>query len=454
MRWFPRINFSLRTLLLLVLALASAATLWWNWGPWVPLATIEEPGLIQNIWFSDDDQFIFVCYQNHLDNARYHLDVLNAQTGVRYRLLEHAAINPWFGPGGAYVWSNLGEPNYMDIVYNFDTGKQLIYDTPKYPINQMLSTPSVDGNLIVLHMKDSDVLARLPAIEPVETFPRGTIQQFDHDTLTLLDGQHITIRDVNTGAVMATMMPPEHFNIQSVSTMPHYMIANGRLQEPQGGTKEEIIYSLNQKKWLGKLPPLRGGISSDGQRTLWFDYSKSPWKFKVLNVETRQETVLGTSTLEAYNGQFSRNDQLIWDGQGSMYDANALQKLWDRPNSIGQLSPTSEVIYVADSKVDPHSSDAMFDARYGQLIMKLSGPRLPNLEGPLTDVVWANYSLNFISWHGRIANPKSERTTRATLFRLHRPIVWYGPACLPEFWLTFFFSIGLLWSLFRDRKNA
>ena len=46
----------------------------------------------------------------------------------------------------------------------------------------------------------------------------------------------------------------------------------------------------------------------------------------------------------------------------------------------------------------------------------------------------------------------SNTTGTISVFRLRRPWQWYGPAYLPEFWLTLVLGVGFLWSVWRDRR--
>src|SRR4051794_39375365 len=71
-RWRPQ--FLLRTLLLFVLTLASAATLWWNWGPWHLAYLIEENAPIRAAGFSPDGQYVYTLTEPDA-NAEHIQDV-------------------------------------------------------------------------------------------------------------------------------------------------------------------------------------------------------------------------------------------------------------------------------------------------------------------------------------------------------------------------------------------
>ena len=55
-------------------------------------------------------------------------------------------------------------------------------------------------------------------------------------------------------------------------------------------------------------------------------------------------------------------------------------------------------------------------------------------------------------------SPKAERflaickNNKVLIWRCYSPFGWWRIAWMPTFWLTTVFGIGLLWSLFRDRR--
>src|SRR5438552_2669114 len=52
------LRFSLRTLLLAILLIASAATLYWNWGPWAPSLHIDVPVKVDNFMIAPGGRWI------------------------------------------------------------------------------------------------------------------------------------------------------------------------------------------------------------------------------------------------------------------------------------------------------------------------------------------------------------------------------------------------------------
>lgn len=48
--------------------------------------------------------------------------------------------------------------------------------------------------------------------------------------------------------------------------------------------------------------------------------------------------------------------------------------------------------------------------------------------------------------------PNEEGSKTACIWYLRRPLAWYGPAFLPEFWLTLGFAAALVWSILRKER--
>src|SRR5437868_6455487 len=92
-----RLRFSLRTLLLFVLLIASAGALWWRWEPWGFSYTINMPdGPPTTVHFSDDGRLLLIAYDeptdrnSDSDKSTTCLDVREAASGQRRILLRHS----------------------------------------------------------------------------------------------------------------------------------------------------------------------------------------------------------------------------------------------------------------------------------------------------------------------------------------------------------------------------
>ena len=78
----------------------------------------------------------------------------------------------------------------------------------------------------------------------------------------------------------------------------------------------------------------------------------------------------------------------------------------------------------------------------------VNGKLLAILKGHSNEVLSASFSPD-----SKCIVTASEDSTARIWVRNH-PEQWWGVAWLPEFWLTLAISVGLGWSVWRDRKIA
>jgi len=91
--------------------------------------------------------------------------------------------------------------------------------------------------------------------------------------------------------------------------------------------------------------------------------------------------------------------------------------------------------------------DAVLDADTGMTLFNLSQYRWPNL------LLNKRLVIQFAPSRPEFLTSSPDGTCPTTVWRLRRPLAWYGPALLPEFWLTAILSLALIWSIIRDRKT-
>ena len=98
-------------------------------------------------------------------------------------------------------------------------------------------------------------------------------------------------------------------------------------------------------------------------------------------------------------------------------------------------SPDGKLIVTDANEMTVHILDAV------------TGKSLFALKGHADNVTSAAYSPD----GKRIVTGSFDKTAR--LWQRRRPEYWWGVAWLPEFWLTLALGLGLLWSVWRDRKG-
>jgi len=139
-RWLPRIRFSLRTLLFVVLLIGSGTALWLHWNPWRLVRELQMPKQIINCAeFSPDGRYIVTPHDDKL--AR----IFNADTGELVRELSgHTArlVSATYSPDGTKIITSgnrdamtNGNWDRTTRIWDAQTGKQLrvLPDAQGYP---------------------------------------------------------------------------------------------------------------------------------------------------------------------------------------------------------------------------------------------------------------------------------------------------------------------------------
>ena len=80
-------------------------------------------------------------------------------------------------------------------------------------------------------------------------------------------------------------------------------------------------------------------------------------------------------------------------------------------------------------------------SRSGELIYQMEGP-----DAPVCELGIFRGVPRLLLFHG------GDNDRHHIEYRRRRPEPWYGVVWLPEFWLTLVLGVGLLWSVWRDRK--
>ena len=438
-RWLPRICFSLRTLLLIVLTAASGATLWWNWGPWAVAFSVKEPGEIDNVYFTEDDDLVVFKYRLSKDYFGSCADVRVAKTGRLQTL-----INDPESAGGFAL-----DGNYLRFTHRPD---RLITFPKLYDIRtgQSIGSPPIcvqnpghwrwDLASPYLILKDDNItqILRLPKFELVQTLAMYT-QMADSRTLIIRNKGHFDIQNIENGKIISTPDFQGSFRYRACNTL-FFDDSNDKRYAIDASTGK-LLYVVNA---------IRKTQSRDG--TLIFVRNNKD----ILEIhDIHKRMITGQIPLKPLKSQNSvwaiesspDNTLFFSELDRKMFDGKSLKLLWgaesDDVGTFSSLSETGEVVFLNTEY------PIIVAARSGKVLLDFSSWRWRHLN--LGDqVVFANHSNDFIIYHWLSKNNKAT----AIYFHQSRPIAWYGPAYLPEFWLTVLLSAALLWSFHRDRKNA
>ena len=463
-RWFPRLRFSLRTLLLLVLTAASGATLWWNWGPWEIAFVVKEPGSITQIMFSDDDQYVMFSYGTRGDSMHgwtQSIDIRRADTGAPFALIH--------GPEEDYIFELKG--NYLLTLSTFlDPGPI------KKPLAALFNW--TDGKQLKQFSNDPFLI-------------NGKRNEFRQSGVTL---SRTYVANWTHGKCSAFWLPELKFVTEWPDVDEAKFLENSRLIlcHHDGSI---TIHNLDTGKGVaaqctGKLIPDYKPID----RFVSIAVSQTPNPSScLLDTETGQvtRTIAGTIYSHSADGRLAIVQNKVTD-QADVYDLPSGKKVksfsWVFVNfspdgkkvieeANGHVSDTSDfkLLYSTDNAKEfsvngkfVTGSDFIGDAQNGRLLMSMRSKlasMLSTTQGPIRTLtyknLWSNHSSDFAVLTYSESRPvgalnwsRTDDWKRATVWHLRRPYRWYGPAYLPEFWLTVLFGARLIWSIFRDRRNA
>ena len=117
-RWFPRLRFSLRTLVIAVLLVGSAGGLWWRWEPWAEKWQL--PSFAVSAAFSPNAKFVAaVTGKVWVSQERApELLLLDVYTGAVYRRFnEKLSSTDWVMPG-IYFSAESSEVGFVSYINN------------------------------------------------------------------------------------------------------------------------------------------------------------------------------------------------------------------------------------------------------------------------------------------------------------------------------------------------
>lgn len=438
--WLPRVRFSLRSLILFTLLAGCAGLLWRNWGPWGLVLRVDAPGNIQNVWFSDDDQFVIVEYPEQDAATKAPLtcfDVRLAEDGTRHGIVRapHASYSEMIGD---YVWYDTSTQNHTGAtrMFNFRTLQEV-------PLNGLSARFSAQFALSQSKDKKYQVW-RLPDLQPVaQTIPDDVEVSLDKsDHLILAFEKHLEIRDLNSGRVVRT---PE-FNASEHTQVRGPIIVNTALNASAGGKSDTIcIFDAATGAQLLNTKGQWFSASEDGRTLAIADNNVPERLFKLPTTE-------GAETGTLYS-EISPDGTLIANGQ-TVRDTVTLATLWTHTTTRDspQFSADSRFLRVREE----HRM-WLADARTGKCLLEFGPGNSAGLLPESAVVQFGNRSSIFSTRtffiHCFAGMDKPEERI-ATVWRLRRPVEWHGFVWLPEFWVCVAMAGVFVWSVGRDWRKG
>jgi WD40 repeat protein len=393
---FPRLRFSLRTLLIFVLLVGSAGGLWYRWEPWAEVHRFAENALQSH---SPDGSCAILELKHAEPEQRFQLvDLRSGCSRALPALGDNAANRQFiFAPDGRSLVVT-GKPN---LILNTESWASVPIGDAEF--DRVVFSP--DGGLIASYLSED---APDPAV---------TIWNAAH-------GRQVTR--------LVQASPPKDCSFSPSG-------------EKLVSATEETVQVWDTRSWTK--------LCSRGLREKpdWSGWSCrfSPDGGRVFLGDLKQHVVLDTATLhtvaqfDGYTANFSADGQYVlsvFQDQFVLRDCFSGRevKSYSHPRSnyyyqFG-LFPDGIRFFASSQCIDITSM--IRDVRTGEIIY--SWPRdWCSMEAISDDMIvfWTAPPASSSFWHRR------------------RPEWWWGVAWLPEFWATLLFAGAFGWSVGRDRRG-
>ena len=472
MKLIPR--FSLRTLLLVVLLIGSSATLWWNWGPWMPARRIEFSGPDCFAEFDPSGRWIITDQHWNIDSSKKQvrrLRVFDPATGVqKLDLREQRACEVhWFifSEGGEYVSYDNQEENVgrrCRKLWRVDTGEPVdlfgfMHELPKwltFAAQDRVVLLSGEHQHVVLSLPEKIVKLRLPLSEWI--------------CLTL-DGRwvidptptQVAIYSVESGKLDHAWNPP--LNAEKVFYTSPLRTKLAFIATSSLGSRSTIICDALSGKELNRFD----GSGEEDWCSNFADERHYVQDQKLWRLEPEQKLfalTLPRCDSNAFNGidgdllHFYRN--VLWE-KGACFGQNQGPTTFDlkTESTLWQGGKSAHFCENREFATDESHRDSIVSTRTGATLFTLSPTRWPNELSGEVFISFSPRAPEFLTTRTVLSSaqpnldPAAEprpATMHVTLWTLIRPFAWYGPAYLPEFWLSLVLGAGFLWSVWRDRR--
>jgi|SRR5579862_1912543 len=485
-RWQPR--FTLRTLLLFVLLVGSSATLWWNWhtGPCSIAWSLAEPAGITHVWYSDDDNYLFIHY---VDFARQPalscVDIRQARSGRRHALLTNSRgsrlnrTKP--SDYGAY---SCGHYLLIENTESHATTHATLFDWHdklELPLQEKLGEFSESGYFfhlttrsLQLYGGDRHVVWSLPNLDNRRIFPGCREACLSDEWFAEQTDTALKIHDYKSGSTREVPLTGTDWRLSDrISKNARHPLILSSHDDTRKDFRQLVVDPLSARTHV-LLDTEYVSLSRDGELAAILPVGLNTMRL----VKTWSGEVI--REFPGYHGNFMAsgnlliyaNPQGVNAGNCQLLDPRDLRVLWSTNRSISYLQNESLLLcgnhfhtnnsydtdwnlHVQRSAFDGITINAeLCDARTGTLLLDFTSPAVRKTMTKDAQIVFAANDALFAVWPGipyEQQDPATPDQKRVTVWHQHRPWQWYGIVWLREFWLTLVFGVGFLWSVWRDR---
>ncbi|HLX60506.1 MAG TPA: WD40 repeat domain-containing protein [Planctomycetota bacterium] len=466
----PRPRFTLRTLLLTVLLIASSATLWWNWDVWHHAYKIIIPNN-NRVEFTSNDRFIENEYHDGSNDCMAYYD---ARSGVLLRTITHESKSDTIGssrivsgfltsPGGEFcVWHSPYGAVMAKEVWTVETGRKMELEKWSAVSNDYLYFSPHD-RYVLLGDRWTRTLVNLDSRQIVKRF--DSLNELcsidfspDDNFLYFSDFKSQTVKRIatSTGKTQNEWSFPAFPN-----SPPQPFSPDGTIFVCRKSTSDRKYFTLLCDASTGSiLAEIPGSFSrfsgnyvlTENPAEVW-ETTPSPRRRFALNAYPDGKAV------QVHNGllQFFKHanyyagfprDLSTWVDLNTGQEVTRMEPEYSSTENkrfalrIDEIRGTNQ--FQSASNVA-----AIIDADTCETLIDFSSPRWREFAVQHLEIEFSRTKPIFFTCKSN----KPQNSQQIDAFRQNRPRAWYGPAALPEFWLTTLFALALPFSLIADRRT-
>ncbi len=457
-------RFSLKTLLLSTLLIASVATLWWNWDPWAPDFEIRTENRYFHYGYSPHDKYIWtVEWTTNIDPSKRGIVTLyDAPTGRQLRQIRTGSGegSVRFSPSEKYFVLNNGSgwPFYGPFIS--ETGNLL--PLPDYKMGETdLRILFSDRDNYALYSIDTEHtrhLVHLPDLKEIKALHTEIFwfyHVFSHDEKSLLVDQLRRVISIDTSTGKEVRAWDFDTDVRGFQFSPNDRVVAISVEGKGDDHADQhtCFYDRDSGLPAGRTTERLFAFSMDSRRLITYKRGPDDAKFAISNLTDPEKPILQFGNeMRQFSSYVQSKDLLYARRPTCIYDALSGKLLW-QCNDEGYDSENEEFFFTHEESPLGETL-AMRDIRTGDLLLNFKSFRWRRAFPKGIDSVYtASHSTDFLSLAKGVDSENYTNNNRITHWKQRRPLAWHGPLCLPEFWMSTLLAAALFWSVKRGVKK-
>ncbi len=460
----PRFRFSLRTLLIAALLIASGATLWWNWDPWYPVGRVETNEPFSVFEFSPRDKYFYATEsipREHVE--RIPLVLFSAQTSEPAVRIEIPGPIGCAAVTSGEKYALVSETHSLEgvDVYSIATRSKVAFPgiSPGERIKEIVFSAQDNFVAYTSSLVSRGVFARnlvhVPDLRVVSTFV-GTNPIFSSNETMMAWWEGVPGRFESTFFLTdcASGFTLQCWNLPGVAGACFFSPDDRLIAIGCYGAKDlpqaTLLYDCESGKRIGFLKGNPRCFSKDGQRLLTHLSSEDSGEDLIFGWTVAALEQPPAFMKRGANWEYIASNDLIatFDREPeTAWDARTGAEAWKFRRDGGTTYMSDEYMF----QLGFLKWSGIRDLKTGQLIHDFGDFRWRRAFPKIRSVAIPNHGSEFLTESAE--SDSASAPGRITLWRKHRPPEWWGVVWLPVFWSTAGLAGALVWSVVKRESR-